>query len=248
MRSLLLRTLLRISLLLGIAILAVVALRSLAEGWWYLIPDSVHVNYLYTFGAVKQAITRNLSWDSPSLVMPFLFFALTGGILFLLARRRLRVTALIAIPILILADTFFAARRMYDNPSTALMYGSAGRPEMVFLRSRIISNADHYRLFPVDFDIGPMARLTSTYHLSTIYPYPLLNVLSALPVINDYGPFWPKRYQAVTGFSAGGGMPIANLQNYKMLSLLGTRYLMVLSADSRRAIEKVTLDPAVERP
>ena len=27
----------------------------------------------------------------------------------------------------------------------------------------------------------------------------------------------------------------------KMLSLLGTRYLMVLSADSRRAIEKVTL-------
>ena len=230
----------QISLLLGIAILAVVALRSLAEGWWYLIPDSVHVNYLYTFGAVKQAIIRNLSWDSPSLVMPFLFFALTGGILFLLARRRLRVTALIAIPILILADTFFAARRMYDNPSTALMYGSASRPESEILRSSHFDR-DHYRLFPVDFDIGPMARLTSTYHLSTIYPYPLLNVLSALPVINDYGPFWPKRYQAVTGFNAGGGMPIANLQNYKMLSFLGTRYLMVLSAETRQAIEKVTL-------
>jgi hypothetical protein len=211
-----------ISLLLGIAILAVVALRSLAEGWWYLIPNSVHVNYLYTFGAVKQAIIRNLSWDSPTLVMPFLFFALTGGILSLLARRRLRVTALIAIPILILADTFFAARRMYDNPSTALMYGSASRPESEILRASHFDR-DHYRLFPVDFDNGPMARLTSTYHLSTIYPYPLLNVLSALPVINDYGPFWPKRYQAVTGFNAGGGMPIANLQNYKMLSLLGTR-------------------------
>ena len=230
----------QISLLLGIAILAVVALRSLAEGRWYLIPDSVHVNYLYTFGAVKQAIIRNLSWDSPSLVMPFLFFALTGGILFLLARRRLRVTALIAIPILILADTFFAARRMYDNPSTALMYGSASRPESEILRSSHFDR-DHYRLFPVDFDIGPMARLTSTYHLSTIYPYPLLNVLSALPVINDYGPFWPKRYQAVTGFNAGGGMPIANLQNYKMLSFLGTHYLMVLSAETRQAIEKVTL-------
>jgi Bacterial membrane protein YfhO len=230
----------QISLLLGIAILAVVALRSLAEGWWYLIPDSVHVNYLYTFGAVKQAIIRNLSWDSPSLVMPFLFFALTGGILFLLARRRLRVIALIAIPILILADTFFAARRMYDNPSTALMYGSASRPESEILRSSHFDR-DHYRLFPVDFDIGPMARLTSTYHLSTIYPYPLLNVLSALPVINDYGPFWPKRYQAVTGFNAGGGMPMANLQNYKMLSFLGTRYLMVLSAETRQAIEKVTL-------
>jgi hypothetical protein len=231
----------QLSFLLGIAILAVVALRSLAEGWWYLIPDSVHVNYLYTFGAVKQAIIRNLSWDSPSLVMPFLFFALTGGILFLLARRRLRVTALIAIPILILADTFFAARRMYDNPSTALMYGSASRPESEILRASRFDR-DHYRLFPVDFDNGPMARLTSTYHLSTIYPYPLLNVLSALPVINDYGPFWPKRYQAVTGFNAGGGMPIANLQNYKMLSFLGTRYLMVLSAETRQAIEKVTLN------
>jgi hypothetical protein len=230
-----------ISLLLGIAILAVVALRSLAEGWWYLIPDSVHVNYLYTFGAVKQAIIRNLSWNSPTLVMLSLFFALTGGILFLLTRRRLRVTALIAIPILILADTFFAARRMYDNPSTALMYGSASRPESEILRANHFDR-DHYRLFPVDFDNGPMARLTSTYHLSTIYPYPLLNVLSALPVINDYGPFWPKRYQAVTGFNAGGGMPIANLQNYKMLSFLGTRYLMVLSAETRQAIEKVTLN------
>ena len=122
---------------------------------------------------------------------------------------------------------------MYDNPSTALMYGSAARPESDILRASHFDR-DHYRLFPVDFDIGPMARLTSTYHLSTIYPYPLLNVLSALPVINDYGPFWPKRYQAVTGFNAGGGMPIANLQNYKMLSLLGTRYLMVLSPESRR--------------
>ena len=231
----------QISMLLGIAVLAAVALRSLAEGWLYLIPDSVHVNYLYTFGAVKQAIIRNLSWDSPTLVMPFLFFVLTAGILFLLVRRRPQVSALVAIPILILADTFFAGRRMYDNPSTALMYGSARRPESDILRVSHFDR-DHYRLFPVDFDTGPMARLTSTYHLSTIYPYPLLNVLSALPVINDYGPFWPKRYQAVTGFNAGGGMPMANLQNYKMLSLLATRYLMVLSAETRRAIESVPLN------
>ena len=90
----------------------------------------------------------------------------------------------------------------------------------------------HYRLFPVDFDLGPITALNSTYHLQTVYPYPLLNMFSALPVINDYGPFWSKRYQAVTGFSAGGTMPIANLQNYKMLSFLGARYLMVLSPQS----------------
>ncbi len=133
---------------------------------------------------------------------------------------------------------------MYDNPSTELLYGSAGRPEMVFLRSRKF-DAEHYRLFPVDFDTESIARLTSTYHLTTVYPYPLVNMFSGSPVINDYGPFWLKRYQAVTGFNAGGGMPVANLQNYKMLSILGTRYLMVLSPATRRAIEQTALDPAV---
>jgi hypothetical protein len=232
----------QISLLLGIALLAAITLRFLAQGWlFHTIPDSAPVNYLYTFGAVKRAIIRNLSWNSPTLVVPLLFFILTAGILFLLPRIRLRVMALIAIPILILADTFFAARRMYDNPSTALIYRSAVRPESAILRTRHFDR-DHYRIFPVDFDIGSMARLTSTYHLSTVYPYPLLNMLGALPVINDYGPFWPKRYQAVTGFNAGGGMPIANLQNYKMLSLLGTRYLMVLSPESGRAIGQVRLE------
>jgi hypothetical protein len=66
-------------------------------------------------------------------------------------------------------------------------------------------------------------------------------MFSALPVINDYGPFWLKRYQAVTRFNAGGGMSVANLQNYKMLSLLGTHYLMVLTPESRRSIEQTTI-------
>jgi hypothetical protein len=132
---------------------------------------------------------------------------------------------------------------MYDNPSTELLYGSARRPEMAFLQSRKF-DADHYRLFPVDFDTGSIARLTSTYHLAKVYPYPLLNMFSGSPVINDYGPFWLKRYQAVTGFNAAGGIPVTNLQNYKMLSLLGTRYLLLLSPATRRAVEQTLLDPA----
>ena len=238
------RTLVQVSILMGLAVLVAVTLRSLAEGWFsrfLTIPDSFPLNYLYTFGAAKPAMIRNLLWDSPTLVMPVLFFVSTVAILSLLARMHLRIMVLFAIPVLIVADTFFASRRMYDNPSTDLMYGSAGRPELGFLRSRHFDR-DHYRLFPVDFDIGSIARLTSTYHLATIYPYPLLNMFSALPVINDYGPFWIKRYQAVTGFNPGGGMPMANLQNYKMLSLLGTRYLMVLSPESRQIVEHVTLD------
>jgi hypothetical protein len=150
--------------------------------------------------------------------------------------------ALFAIPILIVADSFLASRRIYDNPSTDQLYAKVTRPELAFLRSRQF-DPDHYRLFPVDFDVRSNARLTSTYHLSTVYPYPLVNMFSSLPVINDYGPFWLKRYQAVTGFNAGGGMPVANLQNYKMLSLLGTRYLMVLTPESRLSVEQTVTDP-----
>jgi hypothetical protein len=234
---------LRISILMGIAILVAVTLRFVAKGWcsrFLGIPDSVQLNYYYTFGAAKRVMIRNLSWNSPTFLMPLLFYVLAVGLLLLLVRQRTRIT-LIAIPVLIVADTFFASHRMYDNPSTDLLYESANRPELNFLRTRHF-DSEHYRLFPVDFDLGSIARLTSTYHLTTIYPYPLLNMFDALPVINDYGPFWIKRYQAVTGFSPGGGMPAANLQNYRMLSLLGTRYLMTLSPDSKRSIEQATIN------
>ncbi len=227
----------------GISIFAAVVIRFLAEGKFsrfFTIPDSWPLNYYYSFGAVKSDIIRNLSWTGPTLLMPLLFLVLTTGIFVLLFRKRLRTTALIAVPILIVADTFSASRRMYDNPSTKLLAGNAERPELAFLYSRQFDR-QHYRLFPVDFDLGPITALNSTYHLQTVYPYPLLNMFSALPVINDYGPFWSKRYQAVTGFSAGGTMPIANLQNYKMLSFLGARYLMVLSPQSAQAIEQATL-------
>ena len=74
-------------------------------------------------------------------------------------RKRLRTTALIAVPILIVADTFLASRRMYDNPSTKLLFGNAERPELAFLHSRQFDR-QHYRLFPVDFDLGPITALT----------------------------------------------------------------------------------------
>jgi hypothetical protein len=239
------RTLAKTSILMGVAVLTALTLRSLAEGRFsrfLQIPDSTPLNYYFTFGTAKSAIIRNLSWNSPTLFMPVLFFLLTVGVIILLVRMPLRGMMRIAIPILIIADTLFASRRMYDNPSTELIRGTEGRPELAFLRSSQF-DSQHYRLFPVDFDLGSSVRLTSTYHLTTIYPYPLLNIFSALPVINDYGPFWIKRYQALTGFSAAGTMPVENLQNYKMLALLGTRYLMALSPESRRSIEETTLDP-----
>ncbi len=242
--SLVRRTIVRMTVLFGSAIVAAVILRALAEGWFspfVPVSDSVALNYYYTFGTAKAFMARNLSWNSPSIIFPLLFFALTAGILMSSFRTQLKAAALIAIPLLILADSFLASHRMYDNPSTELVYRRTGRPELDFLNARQFDRA-HYRLFPVDFDLGSISRLTSTYHLALTYPYPLLNMFDGMPVINDYGPFWLKRYQAVTGFSAGGGMPLANLRNYKMLSLLGTRYLLVLSLETKRFIEQVTLD------
>ncbi len=239
------RTLVWISVLMSLAFLAAVTLRSLAEGWFsrfFTIPDSIPLNYLYTFGSAKSAIVRNLSWNHPTLLLPLLILVLTAATLLLLIRSRWRTVAMFGLPILILSDSFLASRRIYDNPPTGQLYEKVPRPELAFIRSRQFDR-DHYRLFPVDFDVTSKARLTSTYHLSTVYPYPLVNMFGALPVINDYGPFWLKRYQAVTGFNAGGGMPLANLQNYKILSFLGTLFLMVLTPESKQFIEQTVLDP-----
>src|SRR5262249_36537516 len=110
------------------------------------------------------------------------------------------------------------------------------RPELEFLESNNFDKS-HYRIFPVDFDLGSTARLTSTYHLLETYPYPLLNMFDGLSVINDYGPFWLKRYRAVTGLGANGVMPAQNLQNQKILSILGTRFLLALAPESKKIIE-----------
>src|SRR5206468_2354802 len=84
-------------------ILVAVMLRLLAEGWFsqfLTIPDSIHLNYYYTFSTAKQVIIRNLSWNSPTLFMPILFFFLAVGTLLLLTRRGTRIITLIAIPVL----------------------------------------------------------------------------------------------------------------------------------------------------
>ena len=215
------RTIVIVSLLFGSALVAAVTLRSVAKGsfsQFLAVPDSA-----------KPFILRNLSWNSATIFMPLLFFALTIAILVMLGRTRQRRTVMIAIPILIVADLFEASRGMYNNPSTEPLNRRAERPELAFLKTRQF-DSKHYRLFPVDFDYD----VTGTY--------PLLNMYYGLPVINDYGPFWLKRYQAVTGFGRDGDMPAPNLENYKLISLLGARYLMVLSPDSRHLIEQATLD------
>jgi hypothetical protein len=215
------RSIVGISLLFGSAVAAAMTLRSMAEGSFS--------NDVSVLDSAKPIILRNLSWTSTTMTIPLLFFALTVGILVMLIRTRRRVTTMIAIPILIVADLFLASYLIYDNPSTKRLSRHAKRPELAVLKVRRF-DSKHYRVFPVDYQLT--------------WSYPLLNVFSQLPVINDYTPFWPKRYQTVTGFRADGNMPAVNLQNYKLLSLLGTRYLMVLLPETRHLIEETILDLA----
>ena len=218
--------------------------RSSAAGYLshvFPIPDAVVLNYYYHLGDVRDIIAGNLSWQSFTMLLPVLFFAITVLIVLLTQSKANRNVLQIAIPIVVLADSYLASHRMYDNPSTDSLFARISRPELDFLKSKNFDES-HYRLFPVDFDLGSTTRLTSTYHLLKTYPYPLLNMFDRLPVINDYGPFWLKRYQAVTGFGAGGTMPAQKLQNHRILSVLGTRFLMVLSPESKRVIEAAKTD------
>ena len=209
------------------------------------IPDSVVLNYYYHLGDVRRVIASNLSWQSFTMLFPVLFFAITAVIVLLTQSTSSRSALHIAIPMVILADSYLASHRMYDNPSTDPLFSPISRPELDFLKSKNFDES-HYRIFPVDFDLGSTARLTSTYHLLKTYPYPLLNMFAGLSAINDYGPFWLKRYQAVTGFGAGGTMPAQNLQNHKILSVLGTRFLMALSPESKRLIEAAKTESGSE--
>ncbi len=62
------RTMVRMSILFGSAIVAAVALRAVAEGWGFVaVPDSVVLNYYYTFGTAKAFMARNLSWNSSTM-------------------------------------------------------------------------------------------------------------------------------------------------------------------------------------
>jgi hypothetical protein len=224
------RTVVAMSFFFAIAVTAAVLLRSVAKvSLWrtFGVSDSAIVNNWYTFGTAKPIVLQNLSWSSPTMLMPLLFFALTVAIIAMLVRVRQRTTVMVAIPVLILADCFLASYRMYPPISTSPLHRPAQQPELAFLKARDFDTR-HYRLFPVDSDLA--------------WAYPQLNMFYGLPVINDYGPIWLKRYQTVTGFRPDGSMPPYCLQNYKVLSLLGTRYLMVDSPVSKRYIEQVTLD------
>ena len=229
------RIVIRFSLLFGSAILVATILRSLAQGSFARfcpIPDSTVINPSYTFATAKPFILRNLSWSSPTMLMPLLFFGLTLGTLASLVWSRSRPVAMLAIPLLIVFDTFLASHQIYPNPSTLPLFQRSESPELAFLSARKFDST-HFRIFPLDFPSEVSGRRTI---------YPLLNLFYHLPVINDYGPFWLKRYQAVTGFNLDGAMPSENLQNYKILSLLGTRYLMAVSPESIRSVEQATLD------
>jgi hypothetical protein len=213
--------------------------RSSAAGYvsrLFPIPDSTVLNYYYHLGDVRDVIAGNLSWQSFTMLFPMLFFVITAVIVLLTRSASKRRAVHLAIPMVVLADAYLGCHRMYDNPSTDSLFSRSSRPELDFLETKNFDKS-HYRIFPVDFDLGSIARLTSTYHLLKTYPYPLLNMLDGLSVINDYGPFWLKRYQAVTGFGAGGTMPARNLQNQRILSVLGTRFLLVLSPESKKVIE-----------
>jgi len=233
------RTPIVLSLIFGSSLLLAGIFRSLAAGFLSRIvpiPDCTILNYYYRLGDVRDVIASNLSWHNPTLLLPLLAFGITAATVLSVRRGGRNATLFIAIPIVVSVDSFLASHRMYDNPSTDALFSRALRPELDSLQSRHFDRS-HYRIFPVDFDLGSTARLTSTYHLLKTYPYPLLNMFDGLSVINDYGPFWLKRYQAVTGFGADGTIPGGKLQNYKILSVLGTRFLMALSTETKQSIE-----------
>lgn len=176
----------------------------------YSAGDVTAVTPLYTLGALEAALVRNLHPAHPTILYPVVFLLLTIGVL-LVAWRRRSLPLKIALAAVFTLDVWSVARTLYSNPDTTDLYGTDRRPEVAaILRSGF--DRDHFRILPIDY---------AAHHT-----FPLLNMMYGLSAVNDYTPMWLKRYQAVTGFALSGGAGMDLLGEPKLLSAIGTQYLL----------------------
>jgi hypothetical protein len=142
----------------------------------------------YSVKDIAARVATGLDLSRPTSLYPILCFVASAAILWLAARHPMAKSWRCAVVLALLVDVSLPYRTIYDNPDTGVLQSGVS-PDIDFMRSRGLDNARD-RVYPVD--------------PRTDRIYPRLNLWYRIPVINDYGPMWSKRYQAVTGFISNG--------------------------------------------
>ena len=164
----------------------------------------------YAVKDIAESIAAGLEPWRPTSLFPILCFAVSAFVLWLAVKHPLANAWRFSVVLVLLVDVTLPYRTLYANPDTSTIYRPEASPDITFMRSQGLDNSRD-RVYPTD----PETDLT----------YPALNLLHRVPVINDYGPMWSKRYQAVTGFISNGQSQTAWFSS-ALMDILSVRFLV----------------------
>jgi hypothetical protein len=162
---------------------------------------------LERFTSMAPGIYPHLALWRPTVLFPMVFFAASAWLLWKMSRRS-RILWKVLLPAVMVLDIWLPYHTLYANPDTTPLFHPKSDTDVAYLNAL---DRMHYRIYPID--------------PATYYVYPMMNQLHDLPVINDYSPFWDKRYQSVGQFALNGDSSTAYLSP-KLMDELGVRYLI----------------------
>jgi hypothetical protein len=165
----------------------------------------------YPVKDIAVLITSGLELWRPTSLFPILCMAASVFTLWLAAKHPMVTAWRFAIVLVLLLDVALPYRTLYDNPSTSAIYQPEAVPDIAFMQSHGLDNTRD-RVYPID--------------AGTELTFPVLSLLHRIPVINDYGPMWFKRYQAVTGFISNGQSQTAWFSP-ALMDVLSVKFLVV---------------------
>jgi hypothetical protein len=227
------------TLVIGIFLLAAVCasqyIRFLAEH----VADNGHSSAAALFGIGLQWFTSmapriypHLALWRPTVLFPMIFFAASAWLLWKMSRSS-RTLWKALVPVLMVADIWLPYHTLYANPDTTPLFHPKSDTDVTYLNSL---DRTHYRIYPID--------------PPTQYVYPMMNQVHDLPAINDYSPYWDKRYQSIGQFGLNGASDSAYMSP-NLMDELGVRYLIVnlpIYTDQLRYIRQFTDSPSTPLP
>jgi hypothetical protein len=185
-----------------------------------------------SFSLMAPTIYDHLALWRPTVLLPVIFFAISAYLLWQMSKRT-RTLWKVLVPIAMVLDIWLPYSTVYRNPDTTPLFHPPSDSDAAYLNSL---DRTHYRIYPVD----PV----------TLYVYPMLSQVNRLPTINDYSPFWDKRYQSIGQFNLNGQSSTAYMAP-KLMDELGVRYLVTnrsTIAEQLRHISELSDPPAAPLP
>jgi hypothetical protein len=164
----------------------------------------------YSIKDIAPRIVAGLDLLHPTSLYPILCFIASAAILWQIARHPMAKAWRCAAVAAVLVDVSLPYRTVYENRDASVLDQPGAAPDIDFMRHHGLDTTRD-RVYPID--------------PGTDLIYPQLNLWPRIPVINDYGPMWSKRYQAITGFVSNGESETARFSP-ALMDVLSVKFLV----------------------